>query len=154
MSTHPFTPFVGDDGQPTETCQRCGQGLRAHLEPEPEPDRPVPAVEPVWPEPARPLPVYPVRAMRGPDRQPVYTMTMIAALAGINEASIRVYRSRGDFPAADGQVGNVPYWRAATVTAWLAGRRRPGNPAWYKGMPSPSPRAPHNRMAAPASSED
>jgi hypothetical protein len=81
-------------------------------------------------------------------------MTMIAALAGLNENTIRVYRSRGEFPDPDGQVGNVPYWTAPAVTAWLAGRRRPGNPAWYKGMPSPSPRAPHNRITDPASSAE
>jgi hypothetical protein len=143
MSTHPFTPALVD-GVPVEYCDRCGQHLRAHLE-EPVPDNEPaavaepPAEAPVWPEPAR-LPVLPVTAVRGPGREPVYTQTMIAALAGLGENTIRVYRSRGDFPPPDGKVGNVPWWYADTVTSWLAGRRKPGNPAWRKGMACPGPR--------------
>ena len=122
MSTHPFTPTVGDEG-PTMFCDRCGQHQRTH--------------QPGWRPPAT--------AVAGPTGEAVYTMAELADLAGVTVGTIRAHRSRGGLPPEDGRLGNVPYWYPDTVMVWLSERRPRGNPAWHKGMPSPGPRGPDSR---------
>lgn len=57
------------------------------------------------------------------------TTAEVAALAGIEPASVRRYRMRNAIPEPDGQLGRTPWWYRSTIEAWLAERPRAGRPA-------------------------
>jgi len=48
----------------------------------------------------------------------------IATRLGVNDATARSYRSRGEMPESEVQLGKTPGWTIDTIEAWIA--RRPG----------------------------
>ena len=56
------------------------------------------------------------------------TTADVARLAGITPESVRTYLRRRTIPAPDGHLGVTPWWRPATIEAWLASRPKRGRP--------------------------
>jgi len=102
MVDHQFQPRVNDFGEVTEWCDRCDRHRSTHT-------------------------ALTGRVVQGGE---VLTVAEVALAAGLAESTVRVHRKRGTMPPADGVIGGVPYWQATTVSAWLATRRRRGNPYW------------------------
>lgn len=42
----------------------------------------------------------------------------VATYLGCTPATVRAYRSRGEMPTPDGQVGRTPWWHAGVIKAW------------------------------------
>lgn len=60
-----------------------------------------------------------------PDAQ-WWTTTDVAAYLDVRVATVSTYRTRGQMPAPDQQIGRTPMWRPGRIIAWHASRPRPG----------------------------
>ena len=62
-------------------------------------------------------------SMRGMTEERLLTVAEVAEILGIQEASVRGYKARGQMPPPDQQYGRTPLWREATIRAWREGPR-------------------------------
>lgn len=51
-----------------------------------------------------------------------------AKLAGVKRQTMHTYRHRGLLPEPERLFGRNPVWRREVCEAWIAQRRKPGNP--------------------------
>jgi hypothetical protein len=124
---HDFQAELGDLG-PTETCSRCGFHRLAHQGGIPRRDLDT--------------------------SEEVMTVADVAKALGVRASTVRGYLARRAMPAAEGRVGNVPWWRPATIAAWLAARPGRGDRSWVKGMVSPNPSGKKARGRVSAADDD
>ena len=70
-----------------------------------------------------------------------WTTDEVAEHLGVSKATVWAYRSRGEMPEPTGMLGRTPWWDAAVIIAWHAGRPRPKSPKG-KGNSKPSGSSP------------
>jgi predicted DNA-binding transcriptional regulator AlpA len=69
----------------------------------------------------------------------------VAETAGLAESSVRTYRTRGQLPAPDATIGNIPGWLPETIEPWAA--TLPGRGA-RTDLPQPDDRPVTDPVAA------
>lgn len=58
--------------------------------------------------------------------QEQWSFKEVAAFLGVEQSTVRAYRTRGEMPPPDGRVSNSPWWWRTTIEGWeRPGHRRP-----------------------------
>ena len=54
--------------------------------------------------------------------QDQWSFKEVAAFLGVEQSTVRAYRTRGEMPPPDGRISNSPWWWRSTIEGW----ERPG----------------------------